>query len=65
MNTLKVIDTIPYFLDNYEPSQLFLRAYYKEYPDIFEEYFAYHCKDTEERHNQSLQKYPNAFQDIK
>lgn len=65
MNAMKVIDTVPYFMDNYEPSQLFLRTYYNEYPDVFKEYFAYHCKDTEERHNQSLQKYPAVFQDIK
>lgn len=65
MNAVKVINTVPYFFDNYEPSQHFLRTYYNEYPDIFKEYFAYHCKDTEERHNQSLQKYLSSFQDIK
>lgn len=65
MKTMRVIDTFPYFIDNYEPSTSFLRTYYNEYPDIFKEYFAYHCKDTEERHNQSLLKYPKSFEIIR
>lgn len=60
-----IIDTVPYFIRKYEPSISFLRSYYSEYPDIFKEYFSYHCKDTEERHNQSLKKYQEYFQTIK
>lgn len=44
-------------MDNYLPSIEFLREYQKAYPEIFEEYFTYHCKDTEERHIQSIEKY--------
>ena len=62
---MKIIDTVPYFIRNYEPTIRFLRTYYSEYPDIFKEYFSYHCKDTEERHNQSLRKYEENFQTIK
>lgn len=62
---MKIIDTVPFFLNNYVPSLSFLRSYYEEYPEIFKEYFTRHCKDTEERHNQSLEKYPNSFLDIK
>ncbi|WP_078379830.1 hypothetical protein [Sutcliffiella halmapala] len=62
---MKIIDTIPFFLDNYQPSIHFLRKYYNEYPDVFKEYFAYHCKDTEERHNKSIAKYPSFLSSIK
>lgn len=62
---MKIIDTVPYFLDNYRPSINFFRSYYGEFPDVFKEYFLYHCKDTEERHNQSLLKYPQFFNSIK
>ena len=62
---MKIIDTVPYFVNNYEPSIDFLNSYINEYPDIFKEYFAYHCKDTEERHSQSIRKYPEYFLPIK
>lgn len=62
---MKIIDTVPYFIRNYEPTLSFLRTYYSEYPDIFKEYFSYHCKNTEERHNQSLRKYQEYFLTIK
>ncbi|GAA0358457.1 hypothetical protein [Bacillus horti] len=55
---MKIIDTVPFFKENYKPTLQFLRSYYDTYPEIFEEYFAYHCKDTEERHKQSISKYP-------
>ena len=62
---MKIIDTVPYFLHNYKPSISFLREYYGKYPDIFKEYFSGHCKDTEERHLQSIEKYPGTFESIK
>lgn len=61
---MKIIDTVPYFLNNYDPSVDFLKQYYAKYPDIFREYFSYHCKDTEERHLQSLNRYEDAWADI-
>lgn len=61
---MKIIDTIPFFRKNYDNSVDSLRAYYREYPEVFREYFAYHCKDTEERHNNSILKYPQAFSTI-
>ena len=61
---MKIIDTVPYFLNHYEPSISFLKSYYGEYPSIFKDYFANHCKDTEERHTQSIQKYPDHFSAI-
>lgn len=62
---MQVIDTVPYFLTNYEPTTRSLRKYYAEFPDIFKEYFSRHCKDTEERHLQSIEQYPPYINSIK
>jgi hypothetical protein len=62
---LKIIDTIPFFMDNYQPSLRILRNYYNKYPEIFKEYFAYHCKDNDERHNNSISRYPEYLSSIK
>ncbi|WP_144512169.1 hypothetical protein [Bacillus sp. FJAT-22090] len=62
---MKIIDTVPCFLHNYEPSIDFLRSYYAKYPTIFTHYFALHCKDTDERHIESIRKYPHHFAAIK
>lgn len=62
---MKINDTVPYFLKNYEPTISFLRKYYAEYPGIFADYFAGHCKDTDERHGESIKKYPQHFSTIK
>lgn len=62
---MKIIDTVPYFLYNYKSSINFLRTYYSVYPEVFKEYFIYHCKDTEERHMESLKKYPEYIDRIK
>ncbi len=61
---MKIIDTVPDFLHKYEPTIDFLRVYYSKYPEIFKEYFSGHCKDTEERHLQSINRYPEAFEYI-
>ncbi|SOC44570.1 hypothetical protein [Ureibacillus acetophenoni] len=61
---MKTLDTVPNFLENYQPSIQFLRSYYNQFPDIFKEYFLYHCKDTDERHHQSIQRYPQVFDSI-
>lgn len=51
---MKIIDTVSFFLQNYQPTISFLKEYYKRYPSVFHEYFSYHCKDTEERHDLSI-----------
>lgn len=61
---VKVVDAAGYFLENYDGTLEFLKSYHERYPDIFKEYFAYHCKNTEERHQQSLLKYDGAIEDI-
>ncbi|WP_231687524.1 hypothetical protein [Bacillus sp. FJAT-22090] len=62
---MRIIDTVPYFLYNYKSSINFLRTYYSVYPDVFKEYFTFHCKDTEERHMESLKKYQEYIERIK
>ncbi|MEI4770867.1 hypothetical protein WAX74_14685 [Psychrobacillus sp. FJAT-51614] len=62
---MRIIDTVPYFIRNYDPSINFLRSYYSNYPEIFNEYFTYHCKNTEDRHIESLKKYPHYIESIK
>lgn len=61
MTTVKIIDTIPDFMESYTHDISHLQAYYAKYPDIFKEYFMYHCKNTEQRYLQSLKKYPQQF----
>jgi hypothetical protein len=56
---MKIIDTVPHFMNNYPHSIESLREYYTTYPEIFAAYFPLHCKDTEERHTQSIEKYPH------
>ncbi|MFJ7826719.1 hypothetical protein [Psychrobacillus sp. NPDC096623] len=62
---MQIIDTVPYFFTNFEPTTQSLRKYYAEFPVIFKEYFNGHCKNTEERHLQSIEKYPHYFGVIK
>ncbi|MFD2446498.1 hypothetical protein ACFSO7_21275 [Bacillus sp. CGMCC 1.16607] len=62
---MKIIDTASFFIDYYQPSLSFLSNYYNEFPEAFKEYFAYHCKDTEERHIQSINKYTEYLSTIK
>ncbi|WP_245808880.1 hypothetical protein [Shouchella patagoniensis] len=61
---MQINDTVPYFLNHYQPTISFLRNYYENYPETFKSYFPLHCKDTKERLQQSLDKYPHAFQTI-
>lgn len=61
---VKVVDTAGFFLKNYDGTMESLHTYYREYPKVFEEYFAYHCRNTAERHQQSIRKYPEVMGDI-
>lgn len=62
---VKIIDTIPCFIRRFQPNTKFLKEYHNKYPDIFKEYFSYHCKDTDERLTQSIEKYPSSISTIK
>jgi hypothetical protein len=61
--SVKIIDTFSSFPKH--PSIEKLRAYYERYPGIFRYYFSYHCKDTEERLEQAMERYMENLCDIK
>jgi hypothetical protein len=59
---MKINDTYTSFPD--KPTISSLRQYYEKYPDIFNFYFKIHCKNTDERLNQAIQKYRNDWDSI-
>ncbi|WP_153801933.1 hypothetical protein [Filobacillus milosensis] len=46
---MKVHNTVPYFLENYEPHEDFLEHYYRKFSSDFEQYFLFHCKNPGEK----------------
>lgn len=60
---MKIIDTFSSFPK--QPNIERLRAYYKKYPDIFDYYFSYHCKDTSGKLEQAIDKYADGWDGIK
>ncbi|PYF08406.1 hypothetical protein [Ureibacillus chungkukjangi] len=59
---MKIIDTFSAFPE--ELSLDLLRQYYAKYPQIFNTYFLYHCKDTDERLNKAIEKYADDWESI-
>lgn len=47
------------------PTVSFLKSYYEKFPSIFQEYFLFHCQNTDERHQQSILKYQNSMCEMK
>lgn len=62
---MKIYNTVPYFLSNYMPSELFLKHYYENFSRHFKEYFLYHCKNADEKIKNAIQKYPSKMSEIK
>lgn len=62
---MKIYNTVPYFLLNYMPSELFLKHYYEKFSQHFQEYFLYHCKNADEKIKNAIQKYPSKMNEIK
>lgn len=62
---MKIQNTIPYFLENFVPTESFLKHYYETFPTSFQEYFLYHCKNVEEKMKFAIEKYPTKLKDIK
>lgn len=60
---MKIIDTFSSFPDN--PTIESLREYYEAYPEIFGPYFLHHCKDTDARLQQAIDKYADDWHSIK
>jgi hypothetical protein len=53
---MKIIDTIPFFLETEHLSVESLNEYHQQFPDIFAQYFQYHCRNPEERLPKSIEQ---------
>ncbi|MBG9535474.1 aminopeptidase [Bacillus thuringiensis] len=61
-------NTIPSFLKLWERNEVELAAlnqYFTSHPEIFEEYFKYHCPNTKERLSHAINLYPVKIEDIR
>lgn len=61
-------NTIPSFLKLWESTDVeltVLNQYFTSYPEIFEEYFKYHCPKTKERLSNAINLYPTKIEDIR
>lgn len=62
---MKIHNTVPYFLENFIPTEHFLNQYHVKFSSHFKEYFLYHCKNVDEKIQKAIQKYPDKLSDIK
>ncbi len=63
-----ITNTVPDFLEKYENTLMNisdLEEYYNKYPNVFVEYFNYHCPNTPERLTTAISRYPGKINDIK
>ena len=61
-------NTIPSFLKLWESTDIelaVLNQYFTSHPEIFEEYFKYHCPNTNERLSNAIKQYPTKIEDIR
>ncbi|PEX32797.1 aminopeptidase [Bacillus cereus] len=61
-------NTIPSFLKLWESNEgelAVLNQYFTSHPEIFEEYFKYHCPKTNERLSNAIKQYPAKIEDIR
>ncbi|HDR7778925.1 TPA: aminopeptidase [Bacillus tropicus] len=61
-------NTIPSFLKLWESTDIELadlNQYITSHPEIFEEYFKYHCPNTNERLSNAIKQYPAKIEDIR
>ncbi|MGE1031193.1 DUF5700 domain-containing putative Zn-dependent protease [Bacillus sp. GKis3/1] len=61
-------NTIPSFLKLWESTDIelvVLNQYFTSHPEIFEEYFKYHCPNTNERLSNAIKQYPAKIEDIR
>jgi hypothetical protein len=66
---MQIKNTVPDFIDLFRNELTELKVadlakYYGLHPEIFEEYFTYHCPKTEERLSNAILKYPNVIENI-
>ncbi|MDQ0350946.1 hypothetical protein J2R98_000749 [Alkalibacillus filiformis] len=62
---MKVHNTVPYFLENFTPTEHFIRQYHEKFSLHFKEYFLYHCKNVDEKIKKAIQMYSETLSDIK
>ncbi|MDZ5472935.1 DUF5700 domain-containing putative Zn-dependent protease [Bacillus sp. 31A1R] len=62
---MKIHNTVPYFLENYQPTVQFLQSYHDRFQPHFKEYFLYHCKNVDEKMRYAIQQYPSKISEIK
>lgn len=62
---MKIINTVPYFLENYEPTEQFLREYHDIFSPHFKEYFLYHCKNADQKKKAAIKHYQTNMNEIK
>ncbi|HFK1681083.1 TPA: aminopeptidase [Bacillus tropicus] len=61
-------NTIPSFLKLWESTDIelaVLNQYFTSHPEIYEEYFKYHCPNTNERLSNAIKQYPAKIEDIR
>lgn len=63
--SMKIYNTVPYFLENYLPSIQYLNQYHERFLQQFNEYFLYHCKDADKKVENAIRKYPSKMSEIK
>lgn len=61
---MKIHNTVPYFLENYQSSVEFLNDYHAKFAMHFKEYFMYHCYQPELKKEAALTRYPDLMKDI-
>lgn len=62
---MQINHTVPYFLENYDSSIVFLNHYHQKFTRSFEEYFLYHCSNKEQKMEKALVQYPLKMSDLK
>ncbi|MDV2580908.1 DUF5700 domain-containing putative Zn-dependent protease [Alkalibacillus haloalkaliphilus] len=62
---MKIHNTVPYFMENFAPTEDFLRQYHEKFSPHFKEYFLYHCKNVDEKITKAIQIYLEKLSDIK
>jgi hypothetical protein len=54
---MNIYNTVPYFINYYEPTEEFLKTYQKTFAPHFREYFLYHCKNPDDKIKVAHQRY--------
>ena len=64
-SSMKVNDLATPFLANYEATAHYYDQYFQQYPELFEFYFQFHCKNKEEKLKRALKQHPQMIDQMK